>query len=80
MSVNPGFAGQKLIPDCVEKVRALKAHLDQRGLKTPIQIDGGMTVENVGAAKAAGASIIVAASAIFKNGDYRQTMDLLRTD
>lgn len=79
MSVHPGFAGQKHLPECVDKVRALKSHLDQHGLSTPIQIDGGITLENVAAAKAAGATIIVAASAIFQGKDYRKAIAALRS-
>lgn len=78
MSVRPGFAGQKHLSECVDKVRALKAHLDRHGLSTPIQIDGGITLENVAAAKAAGATIIVAASAIFQGKDYRKVIAQLR--
>ncbi|MBI2346721.1 MAG: ribulose-phosphate 3-epimerase [Deltaproteobacteria bacterium] len=78
MSVNPGFAGQKLIPECLEKVRALKVECDRRGLKTPIQIDGGITEDNAPAARTAGASILVAGNAIFKSGDYRRTIATLR--
>lgn len=78
MSVNPGFAGQRLIPECIDKVRTLKTHLDAKGLDLPIQIDGGITLANVGQAIAAGARIIVAGSTIFRSKDYRTTIAALR--
>ena len=58
MSVNPGFGGQKLIPYTVEKVRALKKMIDERGLKTDIEVDGGVNLENVTEVMDAGANII----------------------
>lgn len=78
MSVNPGFAGQSLIPACLEKVCALYEHLQRQRRDIPIQIDGGITTANVTDAKAAGASIIVAASAIFQSGDYGKAIKTLR--
>lgn len=80
MSVNPGFAGQQCIPAAFDKVRILKTELERRKLMTPIQIDGGITTGNVGTAKAAGASIIVAASAIFKSHDYTAAIRALRSE
>lgn len=78
MSVNPGFAGQSLIPECIEKARELSAYLTQHRLNIPIQIDGGITITNAAQAKAAGASILVAASAIFQSGDYQKAITTLR--
>lgn len=78
MSVNPGFAGQSLIPECIDKVRELRAYLTQHRLNIPIQIDGGITTTNAAQAKTAGASILVAASAIFQSGDYRKAITDLR--
>ncbi|MBI4365270.1 MAG: ribulose-phosphate 3-epimerase [Deltaproteobacteria bacterium] len=78
MSVNPGFAGQRCIPKCLEKVRALKRRFDEHKLTIPIQIDGGITPTNAGAARTAGASIIVAASAIFQSDDYGKAIAALR--
>ncbi|MCI8660457.1 MAG: ribulose-phosphate 3-epimerase [Lachnospiraceae bacterium] len=65
MSVNPGFGGQKFIPYTLEKVRQLRSRLDALGLFTDIQIDGGITLDNVGQVLKAGANIIVAGSAVF---------------
>jgi ribulose-phosphate 3-epimerase len=68
MSVNPGFGGQKLIPYTVEKVRELKGMIEQAHLKTDIEVDGGVTLQNVGELLEVGANIIVAGSAVF-SGD-----------
>ena len=74
MTVNPGFGGQKLIPYTVEKVRALKKMIDKAGLKTDIQVDGGINFENVEEMMDAGANIIVAGSAVFK-GDITENVE-----
>lgn len=74
MTVNPGFGGQKLIPYTVDKVRELKALLDQMSLKTDIEVDGGVTLSNVKEVIEAGANIIVAGSAIFR-GDIRENTE-----
>ncbi len=66
MSVNPGFGGQKMIPYALGKVRDLRQMAEQRGLKTEIEIDGGIRLDNVTQALDAGASVIVAGSAVFK--------------
>ena len=66
MSVNPGFGGQKYIPYVTEKITRLKAMIDARGLKVDIQVDGGVTTDNVSALIEAGANVFVAGSAVFK--------------
>ena len=68
MSVNPGFGGQSFIPYCLDKISDLSRLLDKKGLKTDIEVDGGVTLENVSEIVEAGANIIVAGSAVF-NGD-----------
>lgn len=68
MSVNPGFGGQKFIPYTLEKVRALRKRLDGLGLKTDIQVDGGVNRETIRPLIEAGANVLVAGSAVF-NGD-----------
>lgn len=65
MTVNPGFGGQTLIPYTVDKVRDLKKMIDAQGLKTDIEVDGGINLSNVEEVMAAGANIIVAGSAVF---------------
>ncbi|HEU5239080.1 MAG TPA: ribulose-phosphate 3-epimerase [Pyrinomonadaceae bacterium] len=65
MSVNPGFGGQEFIPESLDKVRRLRKMIDERGLSTRIEIDGGINAENIAEVTGAGAEIIVAGSAIF---------------
>lgn len=67
MTVEPGFAGQKLIPACVEKLSEIRRMVRERGLSVDIEADGGINLENVERVTAAGANVIVAGSAIFKN-------------
>ncbi len=76
MSVNPGFGGQKLIPYCVDKIRAVKRIIDERGLDTDIEIDGGVNRDNIAGILAAGANVIVAGSAVFK-GDIAENVRAL---
>lgn len=71
MSVNPGFGGQKLIRSVLDKARRLRAWIDREGLSTRIEIDGGVTLENVEEVASAGIDIIVAGSAIFGSSDAR---------
>ena len=68
MTVHPGFGGQKLIPACLDKVAELRQMLNEKGLQTDIQVDGGIYHTNVNDALTAGANVIVAGSAVF-NGD-----------
>lgn len=65
MSVNPGFGGQEFIPGALEKVRRLRQIRSERGLQFRIEIDGGITLENIGEAARAGCDIIVAGTAVF---------------
>jgi ribulose-phosphate 3-epimerase len=69
MSVNPGFGGQEFIPESLDRVRRLRKMIDERGLKTRIEIDGGINADNVAEVTGAGAEIIVAGSAIFGTPD-----------
>lgn len=70
MTVEPGFGGQKLIPECVDKVRAVRGMLEAKKLKTDIEVDGGIYVENVSQLLEAGANVIVSGSGVFK-GDIQ---------
>ena len=65
MTVEPGYGGQKLIPECLQKVRELRALLDKEGLQVDIEVDGGIHQQNVREALDAGANVIVAGSAVF---------------
>jgi len=78
MSVNPGFGGQQFIPTSLDKVRRLRRMIDDRGLKTRIEIDGGIDRHNIAQIVAAGAEIIVAGSAIFNESDPAQAVRELR--
>jgi ribulose-phosphate 3-epimerase len=69
MTVNPGYSGQEFLPASLDKIRRLREIIATRGLKTRIQIDGGVTVDNVRAIVDAGAEIIVAGAAAFSDGD-----------
>ena len=77
MTVNPGFGGQKLIPYTVEKVRELRKIVDEQGLKTDIEVDGGVNLANVGELMDAGANIIVAGSAVFSGDVTENTIRFL---
>ena len=68
MSVNPGFGGQKFIPESLDKVKEIRTLLDAKGLDTDIEIDGGVNAGNLASILEAGANVIVAGSAIF-SGD-----------
>lgn len=69
MSVNPGFGGQKFVPTMLDKLRRLKSVIDDRGLSTKIEIDGGIDETNIGEVVEAGAEMIVAGSAVFGSGN-----------
>ncbi|MGQ0508962.1 MAG: ribulose-phosphate 3-epimerase [Myxococcaceae bacterium] len=78
MSVNPGFGGQSFIPQSLEKVRRLRAMIDQRGLKTMIEVDGGVNAKNAASLVEAGANVLVAGSAVFGEKDYRRAIAALK--
>ena len=70
MTVNPGFGGQALIPYTLDKVKELKAIVDEKNLSLDIEVDGGINKDTIDAALTAGANVIVAGSAVF-NGDVK---------
>lgn len=78
MSVFPGFGGQKFIPEALDKLRQVKAIVDKCGKEIDIQIDGGITAENVSLVKEAGANVIVAGSAVFKANDRAEMIKTLK--
>ena len=78
MSVFPGFGGQKFIPSALDKLRDVKAIVDACGKEIDIEIDGGVTAENVEEIKAAGANVIVAGSTVFKAEDKAKTIAILK--
>lgn len=71
MSVNPGFGGQKFIPNALHKIAALAKIREQRGLNFRIEVDGGVDLDTIGDVVRAGAELLVAGSAVFSNGDIR---------
>ena len=81
MSVNPGFGGQKFIPEVLDKIRELKKIKDQRNLKFDIEIDGGINFDNNKMAIKAGANILVSGTTVFKNnnGNIKKNIDLLKS-
>src|SRR5881227_3835765 len=78
MSVNPGFGGQEFIPESLDKVRRLRKMIDERGLKTRIEIDGGINADNIAEVTSAGAEIIVSGSAVFGAPDPAVAVRKLR--
>ena len=78
MTVEPGFGGQSLIPETLDKVLALKKYVSERGLDIDIEVDGGIKPENIGLVTSAGANIIVAGSAIFKAKKPRAVMQEMK--
>ena len=78
MTVNPGFGGQKFIPGCLEKVRALRERIDRAGLAIDVEVDGGIKVDNIADAARAGAGVFVAGSAVFESPDYGATLRAMR--
>ena len=78
MSVNPGFGGQAFIPRSLDAVRAVRERLDGLDREVRLEIDGGIKVDNIGAAREAGADTFVAGSAIFGSDDYAATIAAMR--
>jgi ribulose-phosphate 3-epimerase len=80
MSVNPGFGGQSFIPETLEKLRVVRDLIDSRNLRTRLEIDGGVKIENIKEIASAGADTFVAGSAIFNTDDYKKTIDKMRSE
>ena len=82
MSVEPGFGGQKFMPEVLEKMKKLKKIIDKKKLNVDIEIDGGINFKNCTLAKSAGANILVSGSTIFKenSGDLKKNIESLRNN
>ena len=82
MSVNPGFGGQKFMPEVLSKIKELKKIQSEKNIDFDIEIDGGINFENYKLAIEAGANILVSGTTIFKsnNGDIKKNIDLLKTE
>ncbi len=79
MTVEPGFGGQKFIPEMLEKIKTLRSLLDEKGGKKPlIEADGGINLGNIKEVVDAGADIVVTGSGIYKTKDYAKTMSAMR--
>ncbi|MBE6536920.1 MAG: ribulose-phosphate 3-epimerase [Ruminococcaceae bacterium] len=79
MTVEPGYGGQALIPETLDKVRILREEITKRGLSVDIQVDGGINSENAPEAINAGANVLVAGSSVFKAKDRKEAIDALRS-
>ena len=80
MSVNPGFGGQSFIPGTLNKLREARALIDASGLDIRLEIDGGVTVNNIAEIAAAGADTFVAGSAIFNADSYQEVIAKMRSE
>lgn len=80
MTVNPGYGGQKLIPETLRKVTELKQLIDLGGYSCDIETDGGISADNVGLVSAAGANVIVAGSAVFGAPSPRRAISQIRSE
>ena len=80
MSVEPGFGGQKFMPEVLEKTKAIRELIDKKKLKVDVEIDGGINFENCSKAKDAGANILVSGSTIFNEnqGNLKKNIEILR--
>ena len=81
MSVNPGFGGQKFMPEVLTKIKELKKIQKEKGIDFDIEIDGGINFDNAKTAIEAGANILVSGTTIFKsnNGDIKKNIELLKS-
>ena len=80
MSVNPGFGGQKFIPNALEKIRKARKIIDNSGRKIRLQVDGGINKENIKSISDAGADTFVAGSAVFNTDDYKLAISSLKAN
>jgi ribulose-phosphate 3-epimerase len=80
MSVNPGFGGQKFIPEALNKLRAVRERIARSGRDIWLEVDGGVKAENIAQIARAGADTFVAGSAIFNTKDYAQTLGSMRSE
>ena len=80
MSVEPGFGGQKFMPEVLEKTKTIRNLINEKNLNVDVEIDGGINFKNCSKAKDAGANIIVSGSTVFKEnaGDLKKNIEILR--
>ena len=82
MSVEPGFGGQKFMPEVLEKTKTIRDLINKQSLNVDVEIDGGINFENCAEAKNAGANILVSGSTVFKEnkGDLKKNIEILRNN
>ena len=82
MSVEPGFGGQKFMPEVLEKTKAIRSLINKKSLNVDVEIDGGINFENCSKAKNAGANILVSGSTVFREnkGDLKKNIEILRNN
>ena len=82
MSVEPGFGGQKFMPEVLEKTKAIRSLTNKKSLNVDVEIDGGINFENCSKAKNAGANILVSGSTVFREnkGDLKKNIEILRNN
>ena len=80
MTVEPGFGGQKMMPDMLEKVRKIRKYANANRIKIDIEVDGGLTADNVGLATAAGANVIVAGSAVYNAKSPKEVIKKMKDE
>ena len=82
MSVEPGFGGQKFMPEVLEKTKAVRDLINKQNLNVDVEIDGGINFENCSKAKSAGANVLVSGSTVFKEnkGDLKKNIEILRNN
>ncbi len=78
MSVYPGFAGQKFIPDVLEKVKILREEINKENLNVEVEIDGGINIDTAKLAKEAGANVLVAGTAVYSENKVLENIKLLK--
>ncbi len=80
MSVNPGFGGQRFIPNSLEKIADIRALIDEQDLNIRLEVDGGIGIDNIASIAEAGADTFVVGSAIFNSEDYAETIHKMRRE
>lgn len=78
MTVNPGFGGQKFIPTMLPKIQKMRALIDEKKLPIELEVDGGVNLENISQISQAGADVVVAGSAVYKSGDCRKAVRMMK--
>ncbi len=79
MTVEPGYGGQKLIPETIHKIKMMKQYIDNNNIEIDIEADGGINLDTAKLVKEAGANILVSGTAIIKSEDYKKTISGLKT-